>query len=93
MRGAESDDFACLLPALLAGVPEPFHVAVGTSWVGNAAQASHRSTQWDVTVSPIDGVPLPSKWKPCERVGLRTQRRYSRQLRHRISLLTSLRVA
>jgi hypothetical protein len=34
---AESDEFACFVPALWAGGPEPFCVTVGSSWVGYAA--------------------------------------------------------
>jgi len=71
-----------VFPALRAGGPEPVSVAVGAAWVDATAQASHRRTYRDVTVSSIYGVPLPGKRKPGKRVGLGVRRGSIRQLLH-----------
>ena len=41
LTGSQSDDPACLVPTLLTGFPEPFHVALGTPWVGDTTQSSY----------------------------------------------------
>jgi hypothetical protein len=63
----KSDEFAGFVPALWAGGPEPFYVAVGASGVGHAAEATHGHTPQDVAVSPIDGVALSSEGEPGKR--------------------------
>jgi hypothetical protein len=55
---ADSDDFACFVPALLACGPQPFDVAVGASRVGDTAQAPHRRAAFHITVTVINRVPL-----------------------------------
>jgi hypothetical protein len=54
----DSDDFACFVPALFAGGPQPFDVAVGASWVGDTTQAPHRRVAFHVAVTVINRVPL-----------------------------------
>jgi hypothetical protein len=68
-----SDDLACLVPAWLAGGPEPLHVAVRTSWVGGSAEGAHRVVEWNVSVPSVDGVPLSGEREPHEGLGFRVR--------------------
>lgn len=70
----DSDDLACLVPAWLAGEPEPLHVAVRASWVGDTTEGAHRAAERHIAVSPVDGVPLPGKRKPDEGLRFRVRR-------------------
>ncbi|MDQ4033351.1 MAG: hypothetical protein M3332_14275, partial [Actinomycetota bacterium] len=58
-----------------AGRPKrPFGIGVLPAWVGITAQAPHRRVHRNVSVSPVNGVPLPSKREPDKRSRFLVQR-------------------
>ena len=60
---------ASLVPAPLAGRPEPINGTISTPWMSNTTQAPHRRTYRDIPVPSINGVPLSGKREPGKRVG------------------------
>jgi len=50
--------------------------------MSNTTQAPHRRTYRDITVPPINGVPLPGEREPGKRVRFRVRRRRNRQRCH-----------
>ena len=73
------DNSARLVPARLAGIPEPFEIAVRPTLVSDAAQASHQRAHRHVPVLPVNSVSLSGKRKPGERSRSRVRRIYHQQ--------------
>jgi hypothetical protein len=73
---AYSDDDAGLVPAFLAGGPEPFDVAVGAAWVDGSAEASHGGAEWDVAIFSFDGMSFVGEGVPVKCALIRWHDRY-----------------
>jgi hypothetical protein len=62
-------NLARLIPTLLTGLPEPFHVSLSSPWMNSPAQTPHQLTDWYMAITPINGMTLPSQWEPNKRIG------------------------
>ena len=67
-----------LLPAPLTSRPQPFRFTLGSPGMTNTAQAPHRRIQRNMSVPPINSMPLPGQREPHKR-----PRRLLTRYRHR----------
>jgi hypothetical protein len=58
-----------LLPAPLTRRPQPFRLALVSPWMRTSTQAAHRLTYRNISIPPINSMPLPSQWEPDKRPG------------------------